>query len=636
MTSRTLRKRQRAAFSDDIDFDLEELLNDHEEEGIAYRAERDANYAKKLKDEEEAEYADAFSGYTIALDSLPALCIERIMACLDSPRDLYNLAFSSKVILNIITPEIVIQSAVFSNMKKKDVGYRKTMSEIMTHIANRSIHLPSTQRLLRLLNAKSCERGEKCYGRNLNTGNSMSLSGTHHRASGMALCDSCIKFTTTKIPYNHFANQIESGGGGGENDNDNPTHVAFTSWRTITDPYQNDQGEWHGPLVGALELQQIQNSYTEQEEKEGVLAKFIEKTLTENSSHCPTHYEEKAAMYCEIHDAAEKAADEYQKRKLEEQMQKYDENRQERIQKRLTKIRAIHASVENALTDCPLKDLALACTWNNESENCLSFTCFFTQETMRFLLSAPSSASKSAVSNRAETIKQKFNILQEKNFFSYAFIANSNNRFRKAMHEYCVNDLTQEKLLQSSRADATFFQLVEENKPNRALCRALNGVQKALETIFSLSVARTHENDDENAQRKIARYRKLAIVVWQKKKSSFSSGYGTVMSSDQLKECYTACIEEFRIMKKNAKDYIASAESRTFLRREAEGGGILSREETLNLAFSPRNYSTWIQGNNRNPYDELRHRRFTNLRTIHEQYFRSPGRYNIRREDAIA
>lgn len=108
------------------------------------------------------------------------------------------------------------------------------------------------------------------------------------------------------------------------------------------------------------------------------------------------------------------------------------------------------------------------------------------------------------------------------------------------------------------------------------------------------------------------------------------------MSSDQLKECYTACIEEFRIMKKNAKDYIASAESRTFLRREHEGGGILSREETLNLAFSPRNYSTWIQGNNRNPYDELRHRRFTNLRTIHEQYFRSPGRYNIRREDAIA
>jgi len=112
MTSRTLRKRQRAgAFSDDIDFDLEEILNDHEEEGIAYRAERDA---KKAKEEEQAEFAEAFSGYEIALTDLPALCIERIMTMMDSPRDLYNLAFSSKLLMNIVTPGMVIRSAVLA------------------------------------------------------------------------------------------------------------------------------------------------------------------------------------------------------------------------------------------------------------------------------------------------------------------------------------------------------------------------------------------------------------------------------------------------------------------------------------------------------------------------------------------
>jgi len=624
-SSRTLRKRQRAgAFSDDIDFDLEELLNDHEENGIAYRAERDA---KRAKDEEQDdEYADAFSGYEIALTDLPALCIERIMAMLDSPSDLYNIAFSSKLLMNIVTPEMVIRSAVFSNLKRKDVGPRKTIAEIMQHVSTRSIHLPSPHRLLRLLNAKSCERGEQCFGRNLNTGKSMTLSGTHHRTCGMALCDNCIKFNSTKISYNHFASDGEK-------------HVALSSWRTLTNPYQDDNGEWHGPLVGVLELQQIQNSYSERDEKVKALKGFAEKALTESSNRCPTHYEEKAAAYSEIYKAAEKEADDYQEKKEKEQMQKYDECRQERIAKRLTKLRSVYAQMVDIMEDCPMKDLALECTWDEESErNILKFACFFVQEKMSVLLNAPSYATKTAVSLRVDAIKQKFNILQEKDFFSFASIANSSNRFRKAMYEYCVNNLTRETLLKSSRADELFFQLVEENKPTRALVRALNGVEKALEDIFALSVARSHENEgDAFAQARVTRYRKLATVVWRKKKVDYRSGsFPYIMDMQNIKECYTACIEEYRIMKKNAKDYIASGESRAFLRREAEGAGVISRQEALNLVFAPKMFREWAVGHNRIPYDDVRNRRFNDLRSLHEQYFRNPTRYQISREDALA
>lgn len=126
--------------------------------------------------------------------------------------------------------------------------------------------------------------------------------------------------------------------------------------------------------------------------------------------------------------------------------------------------------------------------------------------------------------------------------------------------------------------------------------------------------------------------------MWRKKKVDFRSGAYPpyIMDMQNIKECYTACIEEFRIMKKNAKDYIASSESRAFLRREAEGGGILSRQEALNLVFAPKIYREWVGGSSRTPYDDVRNRRFSNLRTTHEQYFRSPGRYQIRREDALA
>ena len=125
--------------------------------------------------------------------------------------------------------------------------------------------------------------------------------------------------------------------------------------------------------------------------------------------------------------------------------------------------------------------------------------------------------------------------------------------------------------------------------------------------------------------------------MWKKKKVDFRSGsYPYIMDMQNIKECYTACIEEFRIMKKNAKDYIASSESRAFLRREAEGAGIISRQEALNFVFAPKTFREWHAGRSRHPYDDVRNRRFHDLRNLHEQYFLNPTRYQIRREDALA
>ena len=77
--TRSLRKRP-AKLADDIDFDLESLLKEHEKSGVEYRAKRDAKKTKTAKDPEDEKYADAFKGYEIPLDSLPALCIEKIFA----------------------------------------------------------------------------------------------------------------------------------------------------------------------------------------------------------------------------------------------------------------------------------------------------------------------------------------------------------------------------------------------------------------------------------------------------------------------------------------------------------------------------------------------------------------------------
>lgn len=99
-STRSLRKRQPAKLADDLDYDLESLLKEHERMGVESRAKRDA---KKLKtaaqSEEDARYADAFKGYDIPLDTLPALCIERIYAMVSRFRVVKFSAFGSVSIL---------------------------------------------------------------------------------------------------------------------------------------------------------------------------------------------------------------------------------------------------------------------------------------------------------------------------------------------------------------------------------------------------------------------------------------------------------------------------------------------------------------------------------------------------------
>ncbi|KAL7555222.1 hypothetical protein ACHAWF_018967 [Thalassiosira exigua] len=351
--TRSLRKRQPTikSLADDIDFDLETLLAEHEREGVDFRAERDAKKQKTEKDEEDEKYADAFKGYEIPFDALPALCIERIFAMMDSPEDLYNLAFTSKFVMSLVTPETVIRSAVFNNLRKRDKGNRKTMSNIMGYIGNRSIHVPSAHRMLRLLNAKSCERGERCWGRNLNTGKAMALHrGSTCRPFGLALCDKCVKFGTTKVPYSHFS-RFQKG-------------VAFHNWNLLMDPQRDPKrGDVHGPLLEVLQLQQIENTYANNDDKKSALEGIVQKTLSSEGRYCPVHYEERAAAYHEMYENAEKEADDHVAAALEKDHQKYRERREERIAKRMTRIRSIYETIEGIMEDCSLKDLALDCTW---------------------------------------------------------------------------------------------------------------------------------------------------------------------------------------------------------------------------------------------------------------------------------
>ncbi len=122
-------------------------------------------------------------------------------------------------------------------------------------------------------------------------------------------------------------------------------------------------GDVNGPLLEVLELQQIENSYSTNDDKKCALEGVVAAVHANEDKYCPQTYDEKAAAYHEIFENAEKEADDHVASAHEQDQQKWRERREERIAKRMTRIRGIYSILEEVLDDCPLKDLALDCTW---------------------------------------------------------------------------------------------------------------------------------------------------------------------------------------------------------------------------------------------------------------------------------
>ena len=190
--------------------------------------------------------------------------------------------------------------------------------------------------------------------------------------------------------------------------------------------------------------------------------------------------------------------------------------------------------------------------------------------------------------------------------------------------------------MQSSMAgDVQFIQALNENKPVRALVRALNRQKGALPRIFALSVMRNNPEpnhlDADAIENRIDDFRKLAEVVWSK---NAPNQYGSdMMSFNTIKDTFNSSVEEFRIMKKNVKDYLRDDQTRLFLLRDMSVAGRenFSRQDALNQVFQPKTVSAWMGGVRNSAYDHILSRSFESLRNLHEQYFRRPSQYSVSR-----
>jgi hypothetical protein len=247
---------------------------------------------------------------------------------------------------------------------------------------------------------------------------------------------------------------------------------------------------------------------------------------------------------------------------------------------------------------------------------------------MCHIVSAPAKTSEKMINDAATRIKEAFTILDDCKFLTFSFLEGTTNRFRQGMLEYCKTETTSLEIMQSTYADQAFLRQIEQNQTTKALIRALNSIQGALPRCFALSVVRPNLNV-EDPENRLEDYRKLAEAVWKKR-----ANIGHNWTLQSVKDSFSICIEEFRGMKKNAKDYLADPGSRAFLRRDPPNNNRprdanFSRRDALHQVFSPSTTSAYFMTLNERvvPYDLLLSRNFQTLHDVHEAYWRRPSMF---------
>jgi hypothetical protein len=119
-------------------------------------------------------------------ESLLPEILHTVFLFLDQTRDVYSLAHCSKYLRSIVTPEIVVRSAIFSGGKIKEA-----IHVVMNAVKKRSIHVPSTLRLLRLVNGKRCERLDECFAHDLVKNVPATCPKSGNRPFGLMICPMC-------------------------------------------------------------------------------------------------------------------------------------------------------------------------------------------------------------------------------------------------------------------------------------------------------------------------------------------------------------------------------------------------------------------------------------------------------------
>ena len=134
----------------------------------------------------------------------------------------------------------------------------------MQRIKNKNIYIPSTLRLLRLINGRICERGEECCSYHLEQEMPAGLSKATLRPFGLMLCNSCVQCMSANLgSWRSWYVDVDQ--------------IDTFQWSKVLCNTQRElaTGERVGSLVLAKHIKQIENTYFREDKRKEALGELF-------------------------------------------------------------------------------------------------------------------------------------------------------------------------------------------------------------------------------------------------------------------------------------------------------------------------------------------------------------------------
>ena len=334
---------------------------------------------------------------------------------------------------NTTQMDIVIRATVLEDVHKYSSAQRSILSRIMDLIEKRSIHIPSPLRLLKLANAKRCERGSGCFALDLKTGLASKSEMGYLRPYGFAICGTCSNDCSVRKPrqwrWNHWTRQ--------------ESRLVQHSWsRKVFNPDKGSDlcigtdGENLGPLLNAKHVQLIYAAHPHNGDEQKKLFDAFLNECGEGGSDELEAFERARVDMVQIHEEAEDECAKRREQYYAKRREDYKTKNDARVAAKRANLEPILVALEEALADTPLKELVLDYEWKNDASfPLLQFKYFFAKDSMYTLVAAPSSATRKKTKAVFSNLRRKLEILSavsqsededgdaNGDFFSFSFLS---------------------------------------------------------------------------------------------------------------------------------------------------------------------------------------------------------------------
>ena len=341
-----------------------------------------------------------------------------------APRELYLTAFTCKDMLQFVTVQLVVRSALLHGGSP-----RKTVEALYPLMQNMSIHPVSALRLLRLVNCKRCEHCQRSSMR------------TIRPDYGVALC-----FRACLVGEGFAEKQFYI-----PRDWAQHPRVVVGEWKSgscyVWNRTLEQCGEACGPLLTLDEL-----------EDGNQIEELLQNAPPEEA------YREFVQTYEEFEQAAVAAQEERQdklERKEEEKKQKF----QDRVFKMIEKIKS-----KVVVDDLSRRDLIMSVRPPTPEEQghrpvpVLVFKCPAVDALVRHYVHFPNECRATEAREIAGNISSYLDTIEESQCMSFAFLSEA-DPFEMKLKQYCQEKyLDLNSFLGQPRADQTFFQLLSKGR----------------------------------------------------------------------------------------------------------------------------------------------------------------------------